>query len=75
MSRIVEVVEALISAPEVSEETLRHAVYSQGMDAMIRALFDEGMRLQFHDVERTIRCIDLISRIQAWNRPLKPPLR
>lgn len=32
MSRLVEIVEALLSAPGVSEDALRHAVYSQGME-------------------------------------------
>lgn len=70
MSRLVEIVDALLSAPELSEYALRHAVYSQGMDAVTHALGAESQCLQHDDVDRAEKCAALIAWLGSWNWPL-----
>ena len=53
-------------------DTIMPTVYSEGLDAVINALFDKGIRVQHRDPERALACVRLIDRIQAHTKPRRP---
>ena len=65
-------IERLLADPDVPMDTIMPTVHSEGLDAVIGALFDEGVRVQHCDPERALACVRLIDRIQAHAKPRKP---
>ncbi|UEM08243.1 hypothetical protein JL101_036490 (plasmid) [Skermanella rosea] len=59
-----EVVERLVRDPEQPIEAVMAEVYAHGVDALINALFDEGLRVQHDDPDRAIACVRVIDRIR-----------
>ena len=53
-------------------DTITLTIYSEGLDAVINALFDKGIRVQHRDPERALACVKPIDRIQAHTKPRKP---
>ena len=45
-------------------------VYGHGIDPVLNALFDEGVRVQDANPDRAVACVRLIDRIQARIRPI-----
>jgi hypothetical protein len=62
----------LLADPDAPMDTIMPTVYSEGLDAVINALFDEGARVQHRDPGRALACVKLINRIQAHAEPRKP---
>ena len=53
-------------------DPIKLTTYSEGLDAVIDALFDKGIRVQHRDSERALACVKLIDRIQAHAKPRRP---
>ena len=53
-------------------DTIMPTVYDEGLNAVINALFDKGIRVQHRDPERALACVRLIDRIQVHAKPRGP---
>jgi hypothetical protein len=65
-------IERLLADPDAPIDAIMPTVYSQGLGAVVNALFDEGFRVQHRDPERALACGRLIDRIQAHATPHRP---
>ena len=62
-------IKRLLADTHAPMDTIKPTVYSESLDAVINALFDEGVRVQYRDPERALACVKLIDRIQAHTKP------
>lgn len=60
-------VDDLLSAAD--DTALMMKVYQYGVDAVEKALFDEGLRVQVDDPDRALACMAVFDRIRARTRP------
>ena len=65
-------IERLLADPDAPIDTIMPTVHGEGLDAVVNALFDEGLRVQQRDPERALACVRLIDRIQAHTKPRRP---
>lgn len=62
-----DIIERLVRDPEQPIDHIMLEVYGVGVDTMLNALFDEGLRVQQDDPDRAIACIRIIDRIKERN--------
>lgn len=63
-------IDHLLDNPEQPIEDVMVVIYAHGVDPVLNALFDEGVRVQNNNPDRAVACVRLIDRIQARIRPI-----
>jgi hypothetical protein len=61
-------IESLIDNPEQPIEDVMRTIYGHDVDPVLNALFDEGVRCQHSNPDRTAACARLIDRINGHVR-------